>query len=110
MELKSYQKTALRDLTRYLALLNECGDSVRAFRQFWQEQDVPVGGAGLQVYQDILKSVPHLCFKVPAGGGKTFLTCASLRPLFDAMPFLKAQAATCGWYPPTPFWNRRSKI
>lgn len=99
MELKSYQKKALRDLTRFLELLNETGDTARAFRLFWREQNVPVGGGGIRAYQDILKGVPHLCFKVPTGGGKTFLACASLRPLFDALPFLKAQAVV--WLVPS---------
>ena len=37
MELKSYQKKVIADLTRYLELLNETKSDAAAFRLFWQE-------------------------------------------------------------------------
>lgn len=98
MELKSYQKQALRDLTRYLALMNETGNMAEAYRRFWLEKNVLVGG-GVRAYQNILPGVPHLCFKVPTGGGKTYLACASLRSVFDALPPTKAQAVV--WLVPS---------
>ena len=36
MELKSYQKKVIADLTRYLELLNETKSDAAAFRLFWQ--------------------------------------------------------------------------
>ena len=69
MELKNYQRTVISDLTHYLELLNETKNYAAAFRFFWQEKSVPPLG----VYQDILPGVPILCFKVPTGGGKTFI-------------------------------------
>lgn len=99
MELKRYQRKAIRDLTRYLALMNETQNYAGAYVQFWQEQNVPVGGTGLRFYQDTLKGVPHVCFKVPTGGGKTYLACASLRPIFDALPFQKLQSVV--WLVPS---------
>ena len=35
MELKSYQKKVIADLTRYLELLNETKSDAAAFRLFW---------------------------------------------------------------------------
>ncbi len=44
MELKSYQKKVIADLTRYLELLNETKSDAAAFRLFWQEKSVPALG------------------------------------------------------------------
>ena len=52
MELKSYQKKVIADLTRYLELLNETKNYEAAFRFFWQEKSAPTLG----YYQDILRS------------------------------------------------------
>ena len=41
MELKSYQKKVIADLTRYLELLNETKNYEAAFRFFWQEKSAP---------------------------------------------------------------------
>ena len=44
MELKSYQKKVIADLTRYLELLNETKSDTAAFRLFWQEKSAPALG------------------------------------------------------------------
>lgn len=41
MELKSYQKKVIKDLVRYLELMNETKNYAVAFRQFWYEVSVP---------------------------------------------------------------------
>ena len=69
MELKSYQKKVIADLTRYLELLNETKSDAAAFRLFWQEKSAPALGR----YQNVIPGVPNLCFKVPTGGGKTIV-------------------------------------
>ena len=56
MELKSYQKKVIADLTRYLELLNETKNYEAAFRFFWQEKSAPTLG----YYQDIVSGVPLL--------------------------------------------------
>ncbi len=38
MELKSYQKKVIADLTRYLELLNETQNYMTTFEQFWREK------------------------------------------------------------------------
>ena len=95
MELKSYQKKVIADLTRYLELLNETKNYEAAFRFFWQEKSAPTLG----YYQDILPGVPNLCFKVPTGGGKTFIACNAIRPIFDALPVTKTKAVV--WLVPS---------
>ena len=47
MELKSYQKKVIADLTRYLELLNETKSDAAAFRLFWQEKSAPTLGLSL---------------------------------------------------------------
>lgn len=95
MEMKSYQKKVIADLNRYLELMNESRSYTYAFRQFWYEKSVP----SLSRYQDIMPGVPNLCFKVPTGGGKTFLACNAIRPIFDALPTTKTKAVV--WLVPS---------
>ena len=33
-------------------------------------------------YVNVLPSVPHVCAKVPTGGGKTYIAASSLRTIF----------------------------
>ena len=95
MELKSYQKKVIADLTRYLELLNETKSDTAAFRLFWQEKSAPALGR----YQNVIPGVPNLCFKVPTGGGKTFIACNAVRPIFDTLPATKTKAVV--WLVPS---------
>ena len=99
MELKNYQKNVISDLTRYLELLIETGNIGTAYRKLWEEKNVPVGFGGVPAYQNILPGVPDLCFKVPTGGGKTFLACNAIKPVFDALPQTKIKAVV--WLVPS---------
>ena len=99
MELKNYQKKVIGDLTHYMELLNELGSLGRTWRAFWEEKNVPIGFGGVPAYQDILPEVPNLCFKVPTGGGKTFLACNAIKPIFDALPLTKSKAVV--WLVPS---------
>ena len=95
MELKTYQKKVIADLTRYLELLNETKNDAAAFRLFWQEKSAPALG----LYQNVIPGVPNLCFKVPTGGGKTFIACNAVHPIFDALPATKTKAVV--WLVPS---------
>ena len=95
MELISYQKKVIADLTRYLELLNETQNYMTAFEQFWREKSAPALGR----YQNVIPGVPNLCFKVPTGGGKTFIACNAVRPIFDALPATKTKAVV--WLVPS---------
>ena len=95
MEMKGYQKAVIADLTQYLELLNETQNYIAAFRQFWREKSAPALGT----YRDVIPGVPNLCFKVPTGGGKTFVACNAIRPVFDALPATKTK--TVVWLVPS---------
>ena len=45
-----------------------------------------MGLGGVPAYNNSIRAVPHVCMKVPTGGGKTFLACAALRRIIDEMP------------------------
>ena len=95
MEMKGYQKAVISDLTHYLELLNETQNYMTAFEQFWREKSAP----GLGLYRNVIAGVPNLCIKVPTGGGKTFIACNAIRPVFDALPVTKTKAVV--WLVPS---------
>lgn len=99
MELKKYQKRVISDLGGYLSALDETRSLNEAFSAYWANQMVKLGVNGLSQYQNIIDGVPHVCYKVPTGGGKTFLACASIKPIFDALPERKTQAVV--WLVPS---------
>lgn len=86
MELKNYQENVLKDLDTYIENILLTRNPGKAYDKLWKDKGVRVGGAnGLPLYNDILQGVPSVCLKVPTGGGKTILGCASLKHIFDAM-------------------------
>ena len=99
MELKSYQKEVLADLARYLELVVERQSPAKAYRAFWNEKNVMVGPDGMPAYVDTLSGVPHVCAKVPTGGGKTYIAASAVRTIFDAMPQRRARAVV--WLVPS---------
>ncbi|MGE8036743.1 DEAD/DEAH box helicase family protein [Lysinibacillus sp. NPDC093692] len=86
MELKNYQKKVINNLYSYLNCVNDSSNIITAWSDYWQAQDVNVGFGGVPVYNNDISGVPHICMKVPTGGGKTFLACASIKRIFDRMP------------------------
>jgi type III restriction enzyme len=99
MELKNYQKTVMHDLADYMDAVNEAPDLFRAWDLYWSRKDIAVGDHGVPGYNNSIKRVPHVCMKVPTGGGKTFMACASLKMIFDRMPLLKARVVV--WLVPS---------
>lgn len=105
MQLKEYQIRTLETFERWLRVLSEAeedvGDDVerrtrrgrtilpehRNYPQHAWEQLAAAGelppGAGPYVerYDGAGRPVPHICFKVPTGGGKTLLAAAALERL-----------------------------
>ena len=98
MELKIYQKRVMKNLSSYLDFLNDY-DMNEAWKRYWAEQDVAVGLGGVPQYKDEIKGVPHICFKVPKGGGKTFMACSSLKTIFEKMPMDKPKVVV--WLAPS---------
>ena len=94
MELKSYQEQAIRDLQSFLDFMNREASLSKAYAAYWETKDVPARPP----YVSRLPGVPHVCFKVPTGGGKTFMAAASIRPIFEAIP-LKYRAVV--WLVPS---------
>lgn len=99
MELKSYQQRAISDLAKYLRYLDETQNISDAYKLLWEEQGVHVGIFGLESYQNLIPGVPNVCFKVPTGGGKTFMAAASIKVVFDAMPAKQHKAVV--WLVPS---------
>ncbi|WP_185174884.1 DEAD/DEAH box helicase [Rothia nasimurium] len=99
MELKKYQKRVITDLSDYLTHLNEHSTLSESFAAYWASRQIAVGKNGMQGYQNIIDGVPHVCYKVPTGGGKTFLACASIKPIFQALPTTRRQAVV--WLVPS---------
>lgn len=86
MQLKNYQKRVLSDLDTFMRNLIELKNIPGAYTQTWLENGVGVGvDGGIQKYQDTIKHVPHICFKVPTGGGKTLLACAALKHIYSSL-------------------------
>lgn len=86
MELKSYQKTVMSNLSLYMDCLNEYGDIFTGWKEYWDIQDIKIGQGGVPAYKNTIKNVPHVCMKVPTGGGKTLMACAAIKKMFDGMP------------------------
>lgn len=81
MELLPYQQQVIRDLADFLAEVERLGDLRQAFARYWQERGI----ARPEAYRDTIKGVPHLCIKVPTGGGKTFIAANAIKTIFDAL-------------------------
>ena len=79
MELKSYQKKAINDLKSYLECLDSYG-IVKGWDKYWLDK-----GVKASKYHDKIKAVPNVCAKVPTGGGKTFIACASIKVISDVV-------------------------
>lgn len=99
MELNNYQKQVMRDLSAYLNCVNRGTNLFSAWREYWFAKDVPVGLGGVPSYNNSIERVPHVCMKVPTGGGKTFMACASVKRVFDALPTGKPQVVV--WLVPS---------
>ncbi|MDR2693409.1 MAG: DEAD/DEAH box helicase family protein [Chitinispirillales bacterium] len=89
MEPNGYQKKVLNRLRGYLRLL-EARPPAGAYSELWNGCDVGINqggvdGKGMPPYRDAIAGVPHVCFKVPTGGGKTFLAACSVRLIKDAV-------------------------
>lgn len=99
MELNNYQKQVMRDLSAYLNCVNHSTNLFAAWREYWFAKDIAVGLGGVPSYNNSIERVPHVCMKVPTGGGKTFMACAAVKRIFDALPNGKPQVVV--WLVPS---------
>lgn len=82
MELKGYQQTNLDALDRFLTCVDKNSNTAKGFYEFWQTNNPPLTpfpGTIIEPYKDNVKCAPHVCHKVPTGGGKTFIASAALK-------------------------------
>ena len=88
MELKPYQQQILNDLQRFLQHVQEEKNICTAFYDFWSQHPrtplQPFSGNAVEPYKNNVKNAPHVCIKVPTGGGKTFIASAALSTIFNA--------------------------
>lgn len=99
MELKNYQIDVMNDLKHFLQALVEKQSIRKAYNSVWEAKGVPIGMTGMPLYNDELPGVPQVCFKVPTGGGKTFLAANAIKPIFDSMPNVHPRAVV--WIVPS---------
>jgi len=108
MELKNYQKSVMHNLSSYMDCVNNTANLFAAWEEYWRRQDVGVGFGGVPTYNNAIKGVPHVCMKVPTGGGKTFMACSSVKRIFDEMPKDKPKVVV--WLVPSdPILNQTIK-
>lgn len=92
MELKPYQQQVIADLSQFLDYLVRVADIRHAFQDYWTDRGLrPMTGHTIEPYKNNIRDaaglpVPHVCVKVPTAGGKTFIACNALRPIFSLMP------------------------
>ncbi len=86
MELKDYQQAHLHALDRFLTCVEQYNDIAKGFSAFWQNNNPPIQpavGTVIAPYKNNVQGAPHVCMKVPTGGGKTFIAAAALRVAID---------------------------
>ena len=86
MELKGYQQSNLDALDRFLTCVDNRKNTANGFYDFWQTNNPPLTpfpGTIIEPYKDNVKGAPHICHKVPTGGGKTFIASAALKVAFN---------------------------
>ena len=81
MILKDYQRKSINSLEKFLELLSEGNTLQTAYKICAAEADI----VGVP-YRNNIAGVPQVCFKVPTGGGKTFMAAASLKPIHRIFP------------------------
>jgi type III restriction enzyme len=86
LQLKEYQKKVLDDLKNYLDCVSKNNSLKDSWKNYWENNGKTVGFGAIPSYKNEIAGVPSVCVKVPTGGGKTFLACAALQKIFDALP------------------------
>lgn len=103
MQLKPYQQDVLADLAAYVEQLAGGGSLATSFVRYWQQHDPPLtpeaGQAVTPYHEAAVPDVPHVCVKVPTGGGKTLLACHALGTLLGQVPLGRPRLAV--WLVPS---------
>jgi len=103
MELKEYQKEVIADLRAYLAHIEKGEQLNKAFAAYWSERNIDISNMSsddyLHPYDNTVRGVPNVTVKVPTAGGKTFIACNALKPIFEHYPAGKARVVA--WFVPS---------
>lgn len=102
MELKQYQQEVINDLSEFIRLLEETAHVSVAFSRFWESKGISfhnIEDSFLKPYDNSIKGVPRVTTKVPTAGGKTFIACNALKPIFDSYPPEKPKVVA--WFVPS---------
>lgn len=102
MELKKYQQEVINDLTKFIDELDTTRHLNNAFSNFWESKGISLQSLEdnfLRPYDNSIKGVPRVTVKVPTAGGKTFIACNALKPIFDSFPLDKPQVVV--WFVPS---------
>lgn len=103
MELKEYQKEVIADLRSYLDHIENGEPLNKAFASYWGEKGIDISNmaadAYLHPYDNTVKGVPNVTVKVPTAGGKTFIACNALKPIFEHYPAGKPRVVA--WFVPS---------
>jgi len=102
MELKQYQQEVINDLTKFIEFLEQSNNLKTAFSDFWESKGILLKNIDyefLKPYDNSIKNVPRVTVKVPTAGGKTFIACNALKPIFDSFPIDKPQVVV--WFVPS---------
>lgn len=101
MELKGYQLMNLNALDRFLTCVEKCNNTAKGYFEFWRTNNPPITPRPegvIEPYKDNVKGAPHVCLKVPTGGGKTFIAAAALNV---AMSHYNPQYKVVVWLVPS---------
>ena len=103
MELKKYQQDTLNDLADYMQQLKNDNDLQLAYKNFWLNKGIDIASIAnknvLHSYDNTIKGVPRVMFKVPTAGGKTFIAANSLKVIFDHLPADRPKVVA--WFVPS---------
>jgi type III restriction enzyme len=103
MELKPYQQQVINDLSLFLEHIQETKDVKDAYCNFWKKHPrtplIPYSGTAIEPYKNNVPRTPHICVKVPTAGGKTFIACNSIKPIFGAFDYDRPKAVV--WLVPS---------
>lgn len=102
MELKKYQQEVINDLILYLEEVDKTNHISKAFSNLWENKGIPIHNLEndyLQPYDNSITGVPRVTVKVPTAGGKTFIACNALKPIFEHFPQEKLNVVV--WFVPS---------
>ena len=102
MELKRYQQEVINDLIDFIEQLEQTEQLNIAFSNFWENKGISLRTLNdiyLKPYDNSIKGVPRVTVKVPTAGGKTFIACNALKPIFESFPSNKEKVVV--WFVPS---------